>query len=119
MAKLFCIDDTTKPVETPAVFGQSLNRDTLPETDKERIEAERLPMQELCGGLIYVNKTRPDVAYGISDAARFMGKWGKEHFNRALRILKYLYFTRDRKLICPSAPNAFAIYAISLEIKLP
>ena len=53
------------------------------------------------GGLIYVNKTRPDVAYAISDVARFMGKWGVEHFKRALLILKYLWCTRTKKLKFP------------------
>ena len=38
------------------------------------------------------------MAYAISDVARFMSKWGVEHFKRALLILKYLYSTRKRKL---------------------
>ena len=98
MAELFCVNAETREVEQPGVFGQPLTLDMLPQTDREREEAARLPMQQLVGGLIYANKTRPDVAYAISDVARFMSKWGVEHFKRALLILKYLYSTRKRKL---------------------
>jgi hypothetical protein len=103
MAELFGISEETKNVEQPGVFGQHLTLDMLPKTEKEREEAAKLPMQQLMGGLIYVNKTRPDVAYAISDVARFMGKWGVEHFKRALLILKYLWCTRTKRLKFPTS----------------
>ena len=62
MAELFCVNAETREVEQPGVFGQPLTLDMLPQTDREREEAARLPMQQLVGGLIYANKTRPDVA---------------------------------------------------------
>ena len=37
-----------------------------------KLDAAQLPYQALLGCLIYAAKTRPDVAYAISDAARFI-----------------------------------------------
>ena len=95
MAMRFNIDDNSKPVETPGMYGAKLTTDMCPKNDDEKLAAAKLPFQALVGGLIYVTKTRPDVAYQISDVARFMSKWGVEHFKAALRILRYLYCTRD------------------------
>lgn len=103
MAELFCVNEDTKKAEQPGIFGQHLTKHMLPQTPSEKVKAENLPMQQLVGGLIYVNKTRPDVAYAISDVARFMSSWGEAHFNRAMLILKYLYSTRERKLFFPSS----------------
>ena len=95
MAKRFNIDDNAKPTETPAMYGTKLTTDMCPKSDDEKLAAAKLPFQALVGGLIYVTKTRPDVAYQISDVARFMSEWGVEHFKAAMRILRYLYCTRD------------------------
>lgn len=95
MAARFRIDGSTRDVTTPSEYGQKLGPEHLPKTDEERRKAEELPYQALVGSLIYVSKTRPDVAYAISDVARFMSKWGVAHWKAALRILRYLYCTRD------------------------
>ena len=113
MAELFCVNDDTKTVQQPGIFGQHLTLDMLPQTEEEKKVAEKLPMRQLTGGLIYVNKTRPEVAYAISDVARFMSKWGVEHFKRALLILKFLYSTRHKKLVfsATNTPFELACYA--------
>ena len=95
LAKRFCIDDMSRPVETPGLYGQKLSVDDLPNTDEKKREASELPFQELVGALLYVTKTRPDVAYAVSDISRFMSKWGSSHFKAALRVLRYLYSTRE------------------------
>jgi hypothetical protein len=59
----------------------------------------------LVGSLIYVSKSRPDVAFAISDVARFMSKWGKAHWKAAMRILRYLYSTRDKCLNINCSPD--------------
>ena len=79
MAMRFNIDDSCKPVETPGMYGSKLTTDMCPKNDDEKLAAAKLPFQALVGGLIYVTKTRPDVAYQISDVARFMSNWGVEH----------------------------------------
>jgi len=98
LAKRFNIDEKSKEVVTPAQYGLKLTKDMLPKTASEKIAAAKLPFQSLVGCLIYCVKTRPDVAYQISDVARFMSNWGVQHFKMALRILMYLYTTRDQCL---------------------
>ncbi len=91
MAMRFNIDSDAKPVRTPALHGKML----VSASDVDKAAAAKLPYPALLGCLIYCAKTRPDVAYAISDAARFMGCWDSEHFNAAMRILRYLYTTRE------------------------
>jgi flagellar biosynthesis/type III secretory pathway chaperone len=88
-----------------------LTPDMCPVTNEDKIKAAKLPYQALLGCLIYVAKTRPDVCYAISDAARFMSCWGVEHFKAALRILRFLYATRDKCIHITPDNNDFFLYA--------
>ena len=81
--------------------------------NKEKLDARKLPYQALLGSLIYAAKTRPDVAYAISDAARFMSEWGSGHFKAAVRILKYLYSTRHQCVHIKPNDHHFKLYAYS------
>ena len=113
MAEKFNVNDNTKCVETPTVYGSMLNGDMCPATSDEKIDAAKLPYQSLVGGLIYVAKTRPDVSFAISDVARFMSCWGAKHFKAALRILMYLYHTRDKCIHIKPDKNDFLLSAFS------
>ena len=112
MADRFSVaEDSKKQVEQPCVYGEKLTKEQLPKTDEEKREAKKLPFQALVGSLIYVSKTRPDVAYAISNVARFMSCWGVIHFKAALRILKYLYLTRDLKHVIKCHDNELILHA--------
>ena len=112
MADRFSVaEDSKKQVEQPCVYGEKLTKEQLPKTDEEKREAKKLPFQALVGSLIYVSKTRPDVAYAISNVARFMSCWGVIHFKAALRILKYLYLTRDLKHVIKCNDNELILHA--------
>ena len=113
MAEKFNVNDNTKCVETPTVYGSMLNGDMCPATSDEKIDAAKLPYQSLVGGLIYVAKTRPDVSFAISDVARFMSCWGAKHFKAALRILMYLFHTRDKCIHIKPDKNDFVLSAFS------
>ena len=102
MAKTFKITDDTKPTNTPLPLGVKLG----PPPKEEKQAASKLPYQELVGGLIYAIKTRFEIAYAVSDVARFMGEWGEEHFKAALHILRYLYSTKEQSLTIKPTPNA-------------
>jgi hypothetical protein len=96
----------TKVPKTPCEYGVKLTRDQLPETESDRRAALKLPYQALVGSLIYAVMTRPDIAYAVSNVARFMSEWGVAHYNAAVRILRYLYFTKSYKLpIAPKTDN--------------
>ena len=103
MAEQFNITGESRGTDTPGEYSRKLTKDMLSKTPEGKVEAAKLPFQQIVGCLIYVVKTRPDVAFAISDVARFMSNWGVEHFKAALRILRYLYTTREKKILLSSA----------------
>lgn len=101
MAERFLVTDDARDVEHPHEYGKpgELSKEQLPKTLEEKRYAAQLEYQALVGCLIYAAKTRVDVQYDVSDVSRFMCGWGKAHWKAALRILRYLYSTRDRALL--------------------
>jgi hypothetical protein len=58
-----------------------------------------LPYQELVGSLLWCIKTRPDVSFHVSFLCRYMGRYNKQLFDLALKLLSYLYHTRDHGIV--------------------
>ena len=55
--------------------------------------------RNLIGALLYISSsTRPDICYGVNYLSRFQNCYDQGHYKYALRILKYLYYTKDIKL---------------------
>lgn len=55
--------------------------------------------RNLIGELLYISTgTRPDIAYSVNYLSRFQNCYDETHFKYALRVLKYLYATKDLKL---------------------
>lgn len=101
IAKRFGIDENKKMKKrkTPGDYGSKLTNETLPKTNEQKREALKYDMPALVGALIYCIRTRFDVSYAISDVSRFMAQWGIPHYMHAIRILEYLYQTKDKKII--------------------
>ena len=60
---------------------------------------ERIKYRNLIGELLYIRTgTRPDISYSINYLSRFQSCYNATHFKYALRVLKYLYKTKDLKL---------------------
>ncbi|XP_047942387.1 uncharacterized mitochondrial protein AtMg00810-like [Salvia hispanica] len=73
-----------KPVETPMLVNHGLQISEKAEpTDQGRY-------QRLVGKLIYLSHTRPDIAYAVGVVSQFMHQPQKDHYEAALRIIKYL-----------------------------
>jgi hypothetical protein len=83
------------PVSTPLIAGKILSRehnDELTSEDKEKYRS-------IIGSLIYLsNGSRPDITYPVSVLAQFVSNPSFEHYNSALRILKYLKGKQDLAL---------------------
>lgn len=63
-------------------------------------ECENLSYRNLIGALLYVScATRPDIAFSVNYLSRFMTTYDQPHFKYALRVLKYLFLTKDMKLV--------------------
>ena len=67
--------------------------------EKAEINREDIGYKNLIGALLYVSvNTRPDISYSVNYLSRFQDCCNETHFKYALRILKYLYRTRDLRL---------------------
>ena len=68
------------------------------------------------GSLIYTVHSRPDVAAVISMLSRYNDKAQTNHFVAAIRVLKFLYHTRNKSLLFKpelSPGNELVLYSDS------
>jgi len=55
--------------------------------------------RNLIGALLYIaSGTRPNIAYSVNYLSRFQNCYNETHFKYAIRILKYLYMTKNLRL---------------------
>lgn len=60
---------------------------------------EQVKYRNLIGELLYISTgTRPDIAFSVNYLSRFQSCYDETHFKYAMRILKYLYLTKNLKL---------------------
>lgn len=60
---------------------------------------ENIKYRNLIGELLYIScGTRPDISYSVNYLSRFQNCYDNSHYKYALRILKYLYYTKSLKL---------------------
>ena len=63
--------------------------------------------QRIVGSLSYAdNATRPDVAFAVSALSCYSEKPHTAHLRAAKRVLRYLKYTADLKLVFPRTPTA-------------
>ena len=66
----------------------------------------RSDYQSLIGSLLYIMLgTRPDIAFAVTQMAKFASNPSDEHLNRAIYILRYLIGTRDYALVYDGNSN--------------
>ena len=85
------------PVDTPMVAGSQLRRPDKSETDPttEAWKA-RTPYRSLVGSLMYICRgSRPDIAYTVSRLASYLDCYRPEHWQAAIRVLRYLKGSRS------------------------
>ena len=87
--------ESSKPVHTPVNPGTKLKKATADSTRVDQIN-----YQCAVGHLLYLStKTRPDIAYAVSDVARFSADPTEEHWAAVKRIMRYLNGTQDMGLL--------------------
>jgi len=63
--------------------------------------------RNLIGALLYISSgTRPDIAFSVNYISRFQNCYNETHFKYAIRVLKYLYMTKNLKLKYSKSLNA-------------
>ncbi|KAK3021301.1 hypothetical protein RJ639_046872 [Escallonia herrerae] len=68
------------------------------------------PYRQLIGRLVYLTITRPDICYAVHVLSQFMQSPRSQHWDTALRILRYLKATPGQGLFLP-ADSPLQIYA--------
>jgi len=67
--------------------------------ESSQIVNENIKFRNLIGALLYISSgTRPDISYCVNYLSRFQNDYDESHFKYAVRILKYLYLTKNLKL---------------------
>ena len=86
---------SSKPESTPVNPGTKLKKAA---DDSQRVD--QVNYQCAVGHLLYLStKTRPDIAYAVSDVARFSADPTEEHCIAVKHIMRYLNGTRDMGLL--------------------
>lgn len=81
-----------KPEKTPL----PANFQARQPTDKEYDDARHHPYPAIVGSIMYASSiSRPDLAFPASLLARFITKWGNEHYRAAKHLLRYIRGTTD------------------------
>jgi hypothetical protein len=83
------------PAHTPADV-KPLSKDQCPKTQEERDEMRRIPYREAIGSLLYASlATRPDIAFAVNQAVRYVSDPGRAHWTAVKRIFRYLKGTKE------------------------
>ena len=87
--------DQAKPTKTPV--NVSLK---LAQASEEDEEVDKTMYQSAVGSLLYLStRTRPDIAFTVSNVAKFSSKPTKTHWTAVKRILRYLKGTTSYGLL--------------------
>ena len=85
------------PVDTPMIAGLRLLRPdkAAPVEPSVATWMEKTPYRALLGSLNYISVgTRPDIAYAVGRLASFLDCYRPEHWEAAIRVVRYLKGTR-------------------------
>jgi hypothetical protein len=88
--------------ETPMVAGLQLQRPdkNAPVLPEVKEWGERTPYRSLVGSLMYIARgTRPDICYAAGRLAGFLDCYRPEHWEAAIRVVRYLKGTRTMGLV--------------------
>lgn len=73
------------PIDTPMERGLKLSDKSQPLKDPGQY-------RQLVRRLIYLTVSRPDITYSVHTLSRFMHQPRKDHWEAALRVMRYLKF---------------------------
>ena len=101
------------PVHTPMQPGLRLSEEMCPSDAQERAEMGKLPYINAVGALMYLATcTRPDIAFTVSQLARFNSNPGKQHWAAVKHLFRYLKATMDLKLVYAPDPSSKELFTV-------
>ena len=88
--------------------------DMCPKSKAEEVEMSKVPYSKsVCALMYFATFTRPDIAYTVSQLARFNANPGPEHWKAVKHLFRYLKATVDFKLTYgpdPSCKESFSVF---------
>ncbi|KAE8883223.1 Retrovirus-related Pol polyprotein from transposon TNT 1-94 [Phytophthora fragariae] len=106
--------ENAKPVDDPCAAGLKLSKTQSPGTDAEQNAMRSKPYRSLIGCLLYITTcTRPDIAFVVTQLSRFLENPGQQHWNAAVRVLRYLKATRQHGIIYQGGTHSVTLKAYS------
>lgn len=101
-------------VQTSMQPGLKLCEEMCAKTPEECAEMRKVPYINAVGALMYLATcTRPDIAYTVSQLARFNSNPGMQHWAAVKHLFRYLKVTMDLKLtygLDPSSKELFTVF---------
>lgn len=90
----------------PIAVGTILSKSQCPSSQDEDSIVSKLPYRNLLGCLSFLaSRTRPDITYAINILSQFQSNPGMAHWNVLLKLLGYVYFTKNYKLNISQVSN--------------
>ncbi|KAE9161058.1 Retrovirus-related Pol polyprotein from transposon TNT 1-94 [Phytophthora fragariae] len=106
--------ENAKPVDNPCAAGLKLSKTQSPGTDAEQNAMRSKPYRSLIGCLLYITTcTRPDIAFMATQLSRFLENPGQQHWNAAVRVLRYLKSARQHGIIYQGGTHSVTLKAYS------
>ena len=89
-----------RPLKTPLHDKRRLSKEMSPVTDEEKAAVANLPYRQVVGSIMYaMTGTRPDLAYAVGVLSRYNASYGLEHWEAALKTLRYMKYTMETSLV--------------------
>ncbi|CAH1444451.1 unnamed protein product [Lactuca virosa] len=67
--------------------------------DENQPKVDTNQYQRIIGKLLYLQATRPDIAYSVNILCQFVADPRQHHFDALLRFLRYLKTTLDKRIL--------------------
>jgi hypothetical protein len=88
-----------KPISIPLSTDQKLSKTMGAFTEQEKVSMEVIPYRQVVGSLMYLMVcTRPDLASAVGILARYMQNPGRQHWEAAKRVLRYVQHSKKMGL---------------------
>ncbi|KAK1416343.1 hypothetical protein QVD17_32133 [Tagetes erecta] len=83
----------------PSSFPMEPNLKLDKGEEEEKVDANQY--RRLIGRLLYLQATRPDIAYSVNVLSQFVGDPRRNHMDAAIRVLRYLKTTVGQGILLP------------------
>ena len=91
----------SRPVYNPNVQGLFLAK-----SEEKDLRMENRPYRSLVGSLLYIaTGTRPDIAFTICHLSQHLEQPSEQHWNAAIRVLRYLKSTAMKDICHEAKPG--------------